>query len=72
MTDTTATVPFAPGMIDSDLAEHDVEAQFDAGASMEDGVSGKKPIDTSFENTSQDTIDTPRSGENAPVRIREY
>jgi len=27
-----------------------VEDEFKAGASMEDGVSGKKKIDTSFEN----------------------
>ncbi len=56
-------------MVDEDNMNYGVEAQFDAGASMEEGVSGRKPIDTSFENTSEDTIDAPRSGERAPVQV---
>ena len=56
-------------MVDDDNMDYGVEAQFDAGASMEEGVSGRKSIDTLFERESEDTIDTPRSGEYAPVEI---
>lgn len=35
--------------------------EFRAGADIVDGVSGKKVIDTLYENTSQDMVDNPRS-----------
>ncbi len=60
------------GMIDSDISNKGVEAQFKSGADLQEGVSGRKSIDTSFENTSEDRIDAPRSGEDAPVRVSEH
>lgn len=39
----------------------DVLGEFNANASMEDGCSGKKRIDTTFENTSMSNIQHPRS-----------
>ena len=59
-------------MTDTDKNEGGVEAQFKAGADMKEGVSGRKSIDSSFENFSQDTVDTPRSGINAPVDLNLY
>jgi len=59
-------------MIDSDIANKGVEAQFKSGADLQEGVSGRKSIDTSFENTSQDRIDAPRSGEDAPTQVGEH
>ena len=47
-------------MIDDDNM-HGVESQFHSQASLEDGVSGRKGIDTLFENTSEAEIETPRS-----------
>ena len=43
----------------------DIEVEFFDNASVEDGVSGKKPIDTSYENTDENDswIQRPRSGE---------
>jgi hypothetical protein len=57
---TNENLVIAPDMIDEDNM-HGVESQFYSGASIEDGVGGKKPIDTSFENFSQDIVDAPRS-----------
>lgn len=45
----------------------DLEAEFHAGASAEEGVSGLKAIDTTFENTSQDIVEKPRSAYNSPA-----
>ncbi len=59
-------------MIDSDIANRGVEAQFKSGADLQEGISGRKSIDTSFENTSQDEIDAPRSGKYAPERVDEH
>jgi hypothetical protein len=47
-------------MIDDDNM-HGVESQFYDNACIEDGCSGKKPIDTCYENFSQDIVETPRS-----------
>jgi len=44
---------------DSDFT--DVLAEFESNASMDDGVSGKKRIDVSYENTSMSNIQHPRS-----------
>lgn len=44
-----------------------LESAFHAGESLTEGVSGKRRIDTTYENTSQDIVESPRSGENAPV-----
>ena len=38
------------------------EQRFKAGASLSEGVAGRKPIDTLYENTSQDIVDNPREG----------
>lgn len=51
-----------PEMIDDDNMMSGVEAQFKANSSLEEGVSGRKAIDTMYENTSQDYIDNPREG----------
>lgn len=56
-------------MVDTDNMQYGIEAQFKSGASLEEGVSGRKSIDTSFENTSEDEIDSPRSGEYGPVQV---
>lgn len=47
-------------MIDDDNM-HGVESQFHDNACICEGVSGSKPIDTLYENTSEDKIDAPRS-----------
>lgn len=56
-------------MEDEDKGQSGCEAKFKAGADKMEGISGRKSIDTSFENFSQDTVDTPRSGINAPVDL---
>ena len=66
-TDERLGIPGA--MVDDDNMNYGVEAQFDSGASLEEGLSGRKPIDTLFENTSEDEVDAPRSGEYAPVQV---
>ena len=43
------------------------EESFLAKADMRDGVSGKKAIDTRFENTSEDRVGHPRSDRDDPV-----
>ena len=50
-----------PNMVDEDNMDFGVEAQFSAEACIEEGCSGLKPIDTLFENFSQDHVDVPRS-----------
>ena len=47
-------------MIDDDNC-CSVEEQFVECASLEEGVSGCKPIDTLYDNTSEDRINAPRS-----------
>ena len=39
----------------------DVEAEFKEGADIKEGVSGRKSIDTSFENTAECEVQNPRS-----------
>jgi hypothetical protein len=56
----------APNMIDEDNGESCC-AKFDAGASIAEGVSGRKSIDTLFENTSQDIVESPRSMTTSPA-----
>ena len=58
----------APNMVDEDNGESCC-AQFAAGASMDEGVSGRKKIDTLFENTSQDIVESPRSASNEPIGL---
>lgn len=56
-----------PEMIDTDNLES-AELRFKANASIKEGVSGRKSIDTLYENTSQDIIDNSREGSTpAPV-----
>lgn len=42
------------------------EMQFRGQACIEDGCSGRKSIDTMFENTSQDVVNNPRGGTTPP------
>lgn len=59
--------PIDPEMIDEDNLMT-VTERFKANASMSDGVSGKLPIDTLYENTSVGVVDNPREGSTpAPV-----
>ena len=57
---TNENLIIAPDMIDGDNMSS-VEGQFNSGASIDEGIGGQKPIDTSFENFSQDIVDSPRS-----------
>lgn len=57
---TDSSFGIASDMIDDDNM-HGVESQFYDNACIYDGCSGKKPIDTRFENISQDIVDAPRS-----------
>jgi hypothetical protein len=50
-----------PEMVDADNVMG-FNGQFRANASIQDGVSGKKKIDTMYENTSVDYVDNPREG----------
>ena len=67
-TDERLGIPDA--MVDDDNMAG-VEAQFKAGASLEEGLSGKKPIDTLYENTSETDIDSPRN-QSAPVQVNKH
>jgi len=58
----------APNMIDEDNGQSCC-AQFAAGADITEGVSGRKGIDTLFENTSQDIVENPRSASNEPIGL---
>lgn len=49
----------SPEMMDDDYT---VQGQFRAGSSLGEGVSGCKPIDTMFENTDVDQVESPREG----------
>ena len=56
--------------IDEDNIVGGTLARFNAGASETEGVSGRKSIDTSYENTSVATVESPRSlnsGDQIPV-----
>ena len=63
-------------LIDAEMVDDDngdgVTAQFRDQSSIDEGVSGRKSIDTSFENTSEVKIENPRSGEYAPVCLNAY
>jgi hypothetical protein len=52
---------------DSDQMADMTEEFFQGRSSLEDGVSGQKPIDTRFENTSEDRVCCPRSDMDDPV-----
>lgn len=55
-------------MIDDDNM-HGVESEFYQNASMTEGVSGRKKIDTLYENTSEADIASPRSArKDAPIK----
>ena len=49
-----------PEMVDDDNM-HGVEADFHSQASMEEGVSGRKRIDTLYENYMEVDVEAPRS-----------
>ena len=52
---------------DSDQMENLTEESFYAKGSIEDGCSGKKAIDTRYENTSEDRATRMRSDRDDPV-----
>ena len=58
----------APNMIDGDQGD-DVEAMMTSGKSLQEGVSGKKSIDTLYENTSQTIVKNPRSATTSPAGL---
>lgn len=58
----------APNMIDEDNGMP-AEAAFHANADLQEGVSGRKGIDTLFENISQDIVESPRSASNEPIGL---
>lgn len=65
---TNESMAISPEMVDEDQFDMSVEGQFKAAASIDEGVSGRKPIDTLYENTSCDYVDNPREGSTpAPV-----
>lgn len=53
------TVPEAISLYD--LEEPLTEIQFRASADLQEGCSGRRPIDTTFENTHADKVNRPRS-----------
>jgi hypothetical protein len=56
-------------MIDTDNAMG-FEGRMRANACMVEGCSGRKPIDTLYENTSMDTVENPREGSTpAPMSV---
>ena len=48
-------------IMDMDMDQQSLEDEFFSNASMDDGVSGQKPIDTTYENTSESYVHDPRS-----------
>jgi len=55
---TNENLAISPEMIDEDQGKE----PFLAGGSIVEGITGSKPIDTLFENTSCDYVDNPREG----------
>ena len=51
------------GIFEADQDAGDCCSQFAAGADMMEGVSGRKKIDTTYENFSEDLVEAPRSGD---------
>ena len=65
---TNENLVIAPNMVDEDQGLP-VEAAFHANADLQEGVSGRKSIDTLFENFSQDIIESPRSASSSPTDL---
>jgi len=64
-----------PGAMLDDDKMQGVEAQFHSKASLEEGVSGRKNIDTEYENFSEADVEAPRSdraGSPAPIQVNKY
>lgn len=57
---TNESLAIPPNMIDEDNRPG-VEEEFRAGASLQEGVAGRKSIDTLYDNISEDIVDSPRS-----------
>lgn len=57
-------------IVDAEMVDTDnmmgFEGRFKSNACMYDGCSGRKPIDTMYENTSQDRVENPRSKTTEP------
>jgi|GEM_PF-6095490 len=47
--------------METDYSHSDVLSEFDAGKSLSEGVSGRKCINTRYENTDESRIQHPRS-----------
>ena len=58
----------APNMVDEDNGMPCCE-QFASNANLQEGISGRKGIDTLFENTSQDIVESPRSMTTSPAGL---
>ena len=58
----------AANMVDEDNGKPCCEA-FAANASLSEGIAGRKSIDTLFENTSQDIVESPRSMSTSPAGL---
>ena len=65
---TNENLIIAPNMVDEDQGDS-VEAMFAEGESLQEGVAGRKSIDTTFENFSQDIVEHPRSMSNEPIGL---
>ena len=65
---TNENLVIAPNMVDEDQGLP-VEAAFHANADLQEGVSGRKGIDTLFENFSQDIVESPRSATSPPTGL---
>lgn len=55
-----------------DYGDMDVLSEFDEGKSMSEGVSGRKRINTRYENTAQSTIQHPRSENSDDAMTESY
>lgn len=58
------------GISEADMDQGDCCSQFASGQDMMEGVSGRKKIDTTFENFSQDIVENPRSDWDDNVSLR--
>jgi hypothetical protein len=57
-------------VISPEMVDDDQSAAFNANADIQEGVSGRKGIDTLYENTSLDLVQNPREGSTpAPVSL---
>jgi hypothetical protein len=58
-----------PDMVDADNFKQSVIGRFEAGADLQEGVSGRTKIDTKYEGTHEAISERPKSGEAAPKLV---